>query len=176
MQNEPLNFDQSLFEAELAELVPSGAAINRDALMFEAGQVEAGRKTNSAVRKWATLCGMLACVSLVQTGFLLSSNDPEVPIANHNPPEPETPSPTSLAVVETPPTSVALPVALMPQTNSPNFKPAWLVKNSNAWFRNRLLYSGNPFEEIEPATEPTHGSVLPVTRTHRELLNELLKG
>ncbi|MGY8769224.1 MAG: hypothetical protein ACKVH8_12465 [Pirellulales bacterium] len=176
MQNEPLNFDQSLFEAELAELIPTGSAINRDALMFEAGQVEAGRKTKAAVRKWVTLCGMLVCVSLVQTGLLLSSNETEVPIANHDTSETETLAPTSLVATETPLASLALPAALMPQANSSEFKPSLLVKNSNAWFRNRLLYSGNLVEEIETNDTPTTGSVLPVTRTHRELLNELLKG
>jgi hypothetical protein len=49
------------FEMALGALTPSGAALNRDAVLFEAGRIRGRRE----VRNWQGMSGMLAFVLLV---------------------------------------------------------------------------------------------------------------
>ena len=77
MSREPLNPDLAGVEAALAALRPSPSALDRDRLMFLAGQAAGRRRARLAARMWAGTSAVATIAACVLAILLLQRAGPE---------------------------------------------------------------------------------------------------
>jgi hypothetical protein len=66
----------SPFEAQLASLLPGTAGLNRDQIMFQAGQSDARRQHLQSLRRWQTLSAVLLAATAAQWSLAPWGNSP----------------------------------------------------------------------------------------------------
>jgi len=145
--SEEMNNDLRDFENQLASMLPAGHAIDRDHLMFEAGQQQGLRCARRQKWPWQGATAALAgiCAALILTNLASHQQTPTHPA----------PAPIQMAQQSTPHDTTAgtrlLPLALF-NDDLGNIAPTQLPAESvtQSYLQQRRLLSGETIDQVSP--------------------------